>query len=242
MLNTPISLRSCLSTSCPARAEAHGLIIHAGRMRDYLKWLEAYDDPASDLSWRLRQVQAYIRSALDQIEGPVVVLSLCAGDGRDVLQVLGERVDSSRVEVTLIELHPVLAQRAREFAAKAGLMNITVRTVDAGNTSAYAGSVPADLVIMIGILGNISDDDARRTIYAAPQLCRPGAFLLWSRATNGADRNGAIRSWLTEAGFFEVDYREFDQAEGERAALGSARYVGLSQALIAGRQLFTFLG
>jgi len=153
MLSTPISLRSCLSTSCPARAEAHGLIIHAGRMRDYLKWHEAYDDPASDLSWRLRQVQAYIRSALDQIEGPVVVLSLWAGDGRDVLQVLAERDDSSRVEVTLIELHPVLAQRAREFAAKAGLMNITVRTLDAGNTSAYAGSVPADLVIMIGVLG-----------------------------------------------------------------------------------------
>jgi hypothetical protein len=51
------------------------------------------------------------------------------------------------------------------------------------------------------------------------------------------DRNGPIRSLLTEAGFFEVDYREFDQAEGERAALGSARYDGLSQALIAGRQL-----
>ena len=66
-------------------------------MRDYLKWHEAYDDPASDLSWRLRQVQAYIRSALDQMDGQGTVLSLCAGDGRDVLQVLAERDDSSDI-------------------------------------------------------------------------------------------------------------------------------------------------
>jgi hypothetical protein len=217
------------------------LIIHAGRMRDYLNWHDAYDDAASDLSWRLRRVQAHIRVALDQIKGRVVVLSLCAGDGRDVLQVLAERDDSSRVQVTLIELHPVLAQRARDFAAEAGLQNITVRTVDAGNTAAYVGSVPADIVIMIGIFGNVSDEDVRRTIHAAPQLCRPGACLLWSRGTSGTDRNGSIRSSLAEAGFVELDYGEFDQAQGERAAFGSARYEGASQPLITGRQLFTFV-
>jgi len=35
--------------------------VHADGMRDYLKWHDAYDDPTSDLSWRLGQVQAYIR-------------------------------------------------------------------------------------------------------------------------------------------------------------------------------------
>jgi hypothetical protein len=90
-------------------------------MRDYLKWHDAYDDPNSDLSWRLSQTQTYIRLALDHLAGPVTVLSLCAGDGRDVLSVLADRDDSSGVQTTLIELHPVLAQRAREFAAEAGL-------------------------------------------------------------------------------------------------------------------------
>jgi hypothetical protein len=75
-------------------------------MRDYLKWHEAYDDPDSGLSWRLREVQAHIRAVLDEVAGPVGVLSLCAGDGRDVLQVLAERDDASRVRATLIELHP----------------------------------------------------------------------------------------------------------------------------------------
>jgi Methyltransferase domain len=210
-------------------------------MRDYLKWHDAYHDPNSDLSWRLAQAQAYIRQALDHLTGPVTVLSLCAGDGRDVLHVLADRDDSSRVHTTLIELHPVLAQRARDFAAQAGLTGVSVRSQDAGNTAAYVGSVPADLVIMMGIFGNISDDDVRRTIQTAPQLCRPGATLLWSRSTNGSDRNAFVRGWLSEAGFTELDYLEFDQDEGERAALGSARYDGPPQTLTTGRQLFTFL-
>jgi Methyltransferase domain len=210
-------------------------------MRDYLKWHDAYDDPNSDLSWRLSQTQTYIRLALDHLTGPVTVLSLCAGDGRDVLSVLADRDDSSRVQTTLIELHPVLAQRAREFAAEAGLTGVTVRSQDAGNTAAYAGSVPADLVIMMGIFGNISDDDVHRTIETAPQLCKSGATLLWSRSTNGSDRNASVRGWLSEAGFTELDYLEFDQDEGERAALGSARYDGPPQTFAIGRQLFTFL-
>jgi hypothetical protein len=210
-------------------------------MRDYLKWHDGYDNPSSDLSWRLRQAQAYIRQALDHLEGPVTVISLCAGDGRDVLQVLADRNDSARVRTTLIELHPVLAQRARTFAADAGLTGVTVRSQDAGNTTAYAGSVPADLVIMMGIFGNISDDDVRRTIQTAPQLCRPGATLLWSRSTNGTDQNASVRAWLADAGFTELGYREFDQDQAERAALGSARYGGPLQPLVPGRQLFTFL-
>jgi hypothetical protein len=222
-------------------------------MRDYVEWYDAYDDPASDMSWRLRQVQAYIRYTLDQIQGQLTVLSLCAGDGRDVLQVLVQRDDSSRVHAALIELHPVLAQRARVFAAKSGLANVTVRTIDAGNTTAYAGSVPAGnttayagsvpahLVIIMGIFGNISDDDLRRTIQTAPQLCQPGAVMLWSRSTDGADHNRSVRGWLAEAGFSELDYREFDHAEGERAALGAARYDGPPRPLIPGQQIFTFL-
>jgi hypothetical protein len=187
-------------------------------MRDYLKWHDAYDDPNSDLSWRLRQAQTYISQALDHLPGPVTVLSLCAGDGRDVLHVLADRDDTSRVHTTLIELHQ-----------------------DAGNTAAYVGSVPADLVIMMGIFGNIRNDDVHRTIETAPQLCRPGATLLWSRGKNGNDRNASVRAWLSKAGFTELDYLESDQDESERAALGSARYDGPPQPLVPGRQLFTFL-
>jgi hypothetical protein len=74
-----------------------------------------------------------------------------------------------------------------------------VRTADAGNIDSYKGAVPADVVMMVGVLGNISDADVERTIKTAPQLCFPGTTLLWSRSRgDGDDRNDAVRSGFTQ--------------------------------------------
>jgi hypothetical protein len=204
--------------------------------RDYQKWHEAYDDPESGLSWRLRVVQGYIRTALER-PGPIRVLSICSGDGRDLLEVLPERDDADRVSATLIELHPEIASAARAAASAAGLAGVEVRTADAGNTDAYIGAVPADLVLMVGIFGNISDADLETTIAAAPQFCRPEATLLWSRGRDLNDRNDAVRAWFAAAGFTELDYAT--RETGSRPALGAMRYDGAPQPLIPGRQLFS---
>ena len=79
--------------------------VHDGPMdegRDYLKWHERYDDPESDLAWRLSVVRGFLRDALDRHPGPVRVLSVCAGDGRDILGVLSERDDADRVEARVL--------------------------------------------------------------------------------------------------------------------------------------------
>jgi hypothetical protein len=128
-------------------------------LQDYEEWHAGYDDPASGLPWRLARVQAHLDEALDQRPGVVRLLSACAGDGRDVIGVLSRRPDAARVTAVLIELHPGLAQRARDAAVSAGLSGLLVRTGDAGSSDAYAGAVPADIVVLVGILGNISDDD-----------------------------------------------------------------------------------
>ncbi len=92
-------------------------IRRVGAMRDYELWHRQYDDPTSDLSWRLRTVQGYMRDALDRYPGPIRILSSCSGDGRDVLEVLAQRIDSGRVHAVLVEAHPEIADRARRSAA-----------------------------------------------------------------------------------------------------------------------------
>ncbi len=208
-------------------------------LRDYVSWHKAYDDPNSGLSWRLRVVQQYLADAFDRHHGELRLLSLCSGDGRDLLGVLSERPDAERVRATLIELHPGIAARARDAAASAGLSGVEVRVADAGNSASYAGAVPADVVMLIGIFGNISDSDIKQTVRAAPQLCQSGATLVWSRGRDRDDRNDAIRAWFRDAGFEELDYatREVDSGP----ALGAMRYPGAPRELIAGEQLFTFL-
>ena len=161
-------------------------------LRDYEEWHRHYDDPDSSLSWRLRRVQAALHAALDRSPGPCRVLSACAGDGRDVIGVLRERADADRVSAVLVELHPGLAQRARETAAAAGLSGVEVRTADAGRSDAYAGAVPAEIVLLVGIFGNITDDDLWRLLAFAPQLCAPGRPCCGPAGSTG--RTGTTRS------------------------------------------------
>ena len=110
--------------------------------------------------------------------------------------------------------------------------------MDAGMTDAYLGAVPAELVLLVGILGNISDGDLARTIVHAPALCQPAATLLWSRARAGGDFNDTVRARFAAAGFTELDYATTDT--GTWPAVGGVRYDGPPVSLPTGQQLFTF--
>lgn len=208
-------------------------------LRDYQQWHRAYDDPNSELSWRLDKVQGYLRDALDQRSGPVRVVSSCSGDGRDLIDVLAARPDTARVTATLVEIHPEIAEQARARAAAAGLAHVDVRTADAARSDSFLGAVPADVVLLVGILGNISDADLARTVRAAPQLCARGATLVWSRGRDRSDRNDVIRAMFAGVGFVELDYASHPAEDGP--ALGVVRYDGVPQALLPGQQWFTFL-
>jgi hypothetical protein len=184
-------------------------------------------------------VRGCLSQALDEHQGRVRVLSSCAGDGRDLLDVLAGRQDHDRVEATLIEVHPEIAQRARLAAAAVGLGHVEVRVADAGWTDAYERAVPADIVILVGIFGNISDGDLELTIETSPQFCNPGATLIWSRGRHRDDRNELVRRWFSEAGFVEREYASLET--GSRPAVGVVHYVGIPQPLVTGRRIFTFL-
>ncbi len=57
-------------------------------MRDYLAWHDDYDRPGARLHLRLLVVQDLIAAALDERQpGAIRVISMCAGQGRDLLTV-----------------------------------------------------------------------------------------------------------------------------------------------------------
>lgn len=245
----PAEHRVSSTAPCPPRQHRQsaclrrrGLVAGDNRqvaeLRDYVEWHKSYDDPGSDLSWRLGRVQSYLLEALEHHAGEIQVLSLCSGDGRDLLEVLAGRSDAERVRATLVELHPEIAERARSRVAVAGLGGVEVRTADAGLTDNLVGAVPADIVLMVGILGNISDADLERTIRASPKLCATGATLIWSRGRGRGDRNDLVRAWFGESGFVELHY---DHREGGGLpALGMVRLEGPTEPLAAAQRLFTF--
>jgi hypothetical protein len=137
------------------------------------------------------------------------------------------------VRARLVELNPHLAARAR------GRVNgtaVEVYEADAGNTDAYLGAVPADVVLLCGVFGNISDDDITRTIRAMASFAAPGAQVIWTRHRREPDMVPAINEWFTEHGFELVWLSDKDVAYG----VGVHRFTGVPQPLPAGRLLFTF--
>ncbi len=175
------------------------------RQRDWVDWHAPYDDPESPLARRLLLVQAGIAEGLAAAPpGPVRVISVCAGQGRDLLGVLPDHPRRDDVTARLVELDPRNAQVARDAVAAAGVAGVEVVTGDAAATDAYTNATPANLVVAAGIFGNVPDADIRRTIELLPTLCAPGAVVVWTRNRRPPDRTPAIREWFTGAGFGEL--------------------------------------
>lgn len=208
-------------------------------MKDWVAWHAAYEDPSSSLSARLRQVRQHLAEAIDRAPaGPVRLVSLCAGQGHDVIGVLPGHPRRDDVSAVLVESDPHNADAARRGAAQAGLAQVKVRAADASTVASFADVLPADVLLLCGIFGNVSAEDIRRTVEASAAMCAPGATVIWTRHRRPPDLTPQVRAWFAESGFDEV---AFD-------ALGTDTLTGvgvnrLSRAAPAGlpdQPLFTF--
>jgi hypothetical protein len=205
-------------------------------MKDWVAWHSPYDDPGSGLSRRLAIVQARLVQALDRCRpGRAQVVSMCAGQGRDVLGVLSHHPRAGDVVARLVESDPRNAALARQAASPFG--GVEVLEADAGCTDAYVGAVPADILLACGVFGNISDDDVQRTVSAFPSLCAPGAAVIWTRHRAEPDLTPQVRDWFRSAGFAE---EAFDVSEDTLMTVGSHRLTGEALPFRAGQYLFRF--
>ncbi len=205
--------------------------------RDWHAWHDAYDDPGSSLARRLAVVRARIADTLDAAPpGPLRVVSMCAGQGRDLIPVLASHPRGPDVTARLVELDPALAATARRSAADAGLPGVDVVTGDASLTDAYAGQVPADLVLACGVFGNIGESDIRRTVGCCAQLCATGGITLWTRKRTPPDLVPQICDWFGQEGF-ELNWLS-DPAAG--FGVGVHRFTARPRPLAAGLRMFSF--
>jgi hypothetical protein len=82
---------------------------------DWRTWHKDYADPDSALGRRLPVVQAQVRAALDRsVPGSVQAISVCAGQGHDLLGVLAEHPRRAYVTARLVEPNEHNARLARQ--------------------------------------------------------------------------------------------------------------------------------
>jgi hypothetical protein len=248
----------------------------------WVRWHEDYEAPDSALARRLVVVQQFLTRAFTTT-APQTVLSLCAGDGRDVLPVLAAHAATSPPHAALpvlaadaspshaaaaspphaadtvpalaadagvlpalaadtdarpapsvergprallVELDPLLSQRARSAAEALDLPGIEVRTADAGDPAVFVDATPVDVLLACGIFGNISPADMRRTVAALPSFLTPGGIVIWTRGRGedaSDDPSQEVRSRFVAEGFEEL---AFEAPADARFRVGMARSTG----------------
>jgi hypothetical protein len=210
--------------------------------RDWYDWHAPYDNPSSLHSLRLSWVQGRIRAALDEARpGPIRLISLCAGQGRDVLAVLPGHPRCRDVTARLVELDPRNTEAARGLAAASGLGNVEVVTGDAALTSQYADLAPAQVVLACGMFGNMTDANVERAISYCTQLSSTGGTVIWTRARTRFEPGGPAPvpqacAWFEKRGFERVWLSD----PRYEPCCGAHRFTASPAPLEPGAVMFTF--
>lgn len=179
--------------------------------KDWREWHHHYDNPNSSIALRLADVQRDLRRALAEAprgeDGIIHLISMCAGEGRDVLPVLAEESGDRRVEAILVEYDAAMSQRARTAVENLGLSGVEVKTADAGTTDTYRDLPRAQILLVCSVFGNIPEADMRRTIATLPALLAHDGIVIWTRSgRTGHDPSLEVRKVFLDNGFTEMSF------------------------------------
>src|SRR5262245_52437108 len=209
---------------------------------DWAKWHDLYD-VSIPLKERLLAVRAQIAAAAARVPGTSVYLvSICAGDGRDVIGTFAAADARQDVHATLIEAHPALVTRGQAAVEQLGLARrITFRCADATQSSTYVDLRPAHLIVLSGVFGNLTERNVPRLIAALPSLCARDASVIWTRNLfdDGEEATQSIRQCFVAADFIE---EVVVRTPLGLFAVGTHAFRGVRRPLPVNQTLFEFTG
>jgi hypothetical protein len=191
--------------------------------KNWIEWHAEYAQPGSSLARRLAVVRSAVAAAIDAAPlsnraqgtaGQLRIISMCAGDGRDVLPIAARSQRGREARILLVELDEELCAQARATARELSLSHVDVRCVDAGTTDAYLDAAPAELVLCCGVFGNVSIGDVRRTVAQLRSLVVAGGCVIWTRGRGAGptDPSLAVRHLFAANGFEEIRFVAPDDA------------------------------
>ena len=212
------------------------------KIENWNEWHKHYDSQPN-LQERLRNVRREIIAALDECPpGPIQIISVCAGDGRDLLGALENHPRRNDVTALLLDNNAQSVELGKSAAEIIGLgRQLQFVEADATLAKNYASHVPADLILLCGFLGHMLHKEVPGLIESLPMFCKTGGQAIWSRRTilyDGREQIFLIREFFRKANFVEV---HFEAASANGHAVGRARFAGQPKPLDSSRVLFTGL-
>jgi len=210
---------------------------------DWVRWHENYEASPS-LKERLLVVREHLSRCFDlQPPGVFQVLSICAGDARDLIGLLATHSRKMDVKAYLVEDNAELAENGQRIIVEAGFEEqLQFVVADATISSTYLGLAPVDVVLMAGVLGNLRSEEVARLIDSLGSLCKRGGYVVWTRHRrlhDGLNQIALIRKLFSESDFEEI---LIEDTSDNGFTIGSHRYKGTGQVLRGGIKLFEFTG
>ena len=216
---------------------------------DWHRWHEGYDaNPA--LKRRLVLVRRHLTKCLDRsAPGEVGIISVCAGDGRDVLRTLADHKRRADARARLVELDPKLVADGEQACRALGLSgHVEFVNGDATDPSSYRAMAPASIVVMCGMLGLVDLPELPKAVRAMQALCAHKGHVVWTRRLdwrNGVRQAQVLRGLMAEAGFRHAKLSVtsfgalFSKTPRPTFAVGTHRYDGEPIVLPTSGPLFT---
>lgn len=174
---------------------------------DWHAWHKHYDSNSA-LQRRLELVHGQIAAALAAAPpGEIRLISVCAGDGRDVLGALAGHPRAGDVRARLVELDAKLVAAGRAAAGQAGLADrVTFVQADAARSLLYDGIAPAHVVVMAGMIGLVDAAGIPGIVGCLRALTAKNGRVIWTRNLDFRDgrRHGALLRRALAAGAFET--------------------------------------
>lgn len=216
---------------------------------DWHKWHRTYDENPA-FRKRLVLVRNHLSRCLDRsAPGEVRIISVCAGDGRDVLRTLAGHKRLADARARLVELDPNLVADGENACKALGLSShVEFVNGDATDLGSYRAVAPANVVAMCGMLGLVDLPELPKVVRAMQALCAHKGHVVWTRRLdwrNGVRQTKVLQKLMAQAGFRRatLSVTSFGallfKTPRPSFAVGTHRYDGEPVALPESGPLFT---
>jgi hypothetical protein len=209
---------------------------------DWQQWHTRYEH-SPRLQARLALVQQHLALAIDSCTHPTVqMISICAGDGRDVIPTVRDHPRGRSCSAFLLEAHPALVAAGTRAIIAAGLTeHVRFVQVDATYSTPYLPLIPAAIVLVCGVFGNMLREQIPSFVQHLPALCQQDGTVIWTRHSHDPATDPAIHQ--LQSAFAAAGFRAQHEAATAPAGflVASYRSTRTPHPLADNRKLFDFV-
>jgi hypothetical protein len=189
---------------------------------------------------RLAAVQMHLGECIDLAPaGLVRIVSLCAGDGRDVIGTMVGHRRRGDVRACLVELNEHSVGQGIESAKAAGVDGqIKFIAGDATDFASYQGYLPCDIMLVCGVWGHVPPLERERLVASLAKFGKQGSAVVWTRGVSrGMSRLDDIQEHFVKPIWERV---RLTFTQDEEWAVVTHRYCGSPQRTPPSGRVFEF--